>query len=190
MQIQLIMFKADGQRREYTVRKETTVMGRSTECDFQIPLATVSRRHCQLLVKGDEAVIKDLGSSNGTYVNNKRVQDAKLKAGDQLIVGPVTFTVTIDGQPAQVTGVRSAATPAPPQELEGGTLDVEADRVAHAPPAAPAMPSAPLEIQEEVDEIKEENPVNLLEGIGQQQDASDPLSALEAMAQPKKSAKK
>jgi pSer/pThr/pTyr-binding forkhead associated (FHA) protein len=47
-------------------------------------------------------IVRDLGSSNGTFVNDKRVAQAQLNPGDRLTVGPVTFVVQINGEPANI----------------------------------------------------------------------------------------
>lgn len=130
MDAKLVMFKSDGQRREFPLKKQTTTIGRNTDCDFQIPLPVVSRRHCQVTLDGEKLAMRDLGSSNGSFVNSKRVQEATLEAGDQLTIGPVIFTIVINGLPAEVTPVRTVidgAVPAAEQVQEGGTVDVEAE---------------------------------------------------------------
>lgn len=101
MQIVLVMFRSDGQRRSFSIHKATTVIGRREDCDVRIPLGEISRKHCRL-VRGDEGTLRveDAGSSNGTYVNGKRVQQATLAAGDTLQIGPVAFVVQLDGVPA------------------------------------------------------------------------------------------
>jgi pSer/pThr/pTyr-binding forkhead associated (FHA) protein len=131
MNVKLVMFKQDGQRRDFELKKETATLGRNTDCDFQIPLANVSRRHTQLMVKGEKLFVRDLGSSNGTFVNNKRVQEAELNAGDTLVLGPVIFTIVIDGQPDEIKPVRTiveagAAVAAKEPKGDSGTVDVEA----------------------------------------------------------------
>lgn len=102
MKVVLVRFK-DGERREFPVTEETTVLGRRPECDLRIPTNDVSRQHCQLLLTDDELLVKDLGSSNGTYVNGKRIAETKLSAGDRLVVGPVVFVVQVDGEPAKIS---------------------------------------------------------------------------------------
>jgi pSer/pThr/pTyr-binding forkhead associated (FHA) protein len=94
------MFRADGERKSFSITRDVTVMGRREDCDFRIPLGDISRKHCRL-IKEDEALkIEDLGSSNGTYVNGKRVHDTELSPGDTVQIGPVVFVVQLDGQPA------------------------------------------------------------------------------------------
>src|ERR1035437_7263748 len=98
MKVKLVMFKQDGQRRDFELKKESATLGRNTDCDFQIPLAMVSRRHSKLLLKGGKLFVRDLGSSNGTFVNNKRVHETELNAGDTVVLGPVIFTIVIDDE--------------------------------------------------------------------------------------------
>src|SRR5689334_5127369 len=100
MQVVLVMFRPDGQRRSFSVTREVTVIGRREDCDLRIPLGEVSRKHCRLVKDGDALRFEDLGSSNGTFHNGTRVREAELQPGDVLTVGPVSFTVQINGVPA------------------------------------------------------------------------------------------
>jgi hypothetical protein len=63
------------------------VLGRSKECDVQVPDANVSRRHAELRQEGSVWWVVDLDSTNGTEVNGKRVPRAKLADGDTITVG-------------------------------------------------------------------------------------------------------
>jgi predicted component of type VI protein secretion system len=67
-----------------------------------VPAAGVSRQHCELVVAADTVTVRDLDSSNGTYVNGERVEQKTIAAGDQIQVGAVLLTVQIDGQPADL----------------------------------------------------------------------------------------
>ncbi|MGC8551374.1 MAG: FHA domain-containing protein [Phycisphaerae bacterium] len=108
MDVTLVIFKEDGQRREFPLYKESSLVGRSPDCDLQIPLGTVSRRHCEIVRENDSVVLRDVGSSNGTFHNNQRIAEPQtLMAGDHVRIGPVTFTVVIDGEPAQIKPVRT-----------------------------------------------------------------------------------
>jgi pSer/pThr/pTyr-binding forkhead associated (FHA) protein len=100
MQVVLVMFRPEGDRRSFSITRETTVVGRREDCDFRIPLGEISRKHCRLIKDGDALRIEDLGSSNGTYHNGTRVQEATLSPGDTLQIGSVVFVVQIDGVPA------------------------------------------------------------------------------------------
>jgi predicted component of type VI protein secretion system len=100
MGVVMVMFRADGQRRNFSVTRDMTVIGRREDCDLRIPLSDVSRKHCRVIVDGDSLKVEDLGSSNGTYVNGERVQQAELSPGDTLQIGPVVFVLQVDGHPA------------------------------------------------------------------------------------------
>ena len=106
MGISLVMFTEKGERRTFSI-EDKAVVGRTGQADIQIPLAEISRRQCELEVSGDRLTVRDLGSSNGTYVNNRRIQEAALKAGETLTVGPVVFTVVVDGEPARIKAIRT-----------------------------------------------------------------------------------
>jgi pSer/pThr/pTyr-binding forkhead associated (FHA) protein len=69
-------------------------IGRTARADFILDAALVSRVHCRLTAdKSDQLVVDDLGSTNGTLVNGKRVERSLLKAGDVLTVGRVEFSI-------------------------------------------------------------------------------------------------
>ena len=69
-------------------------IGRSTGAEFIVEAALVSRLHCQLSATGDTLHVKDLGSTNGTFVNGKRITSAELQDGDRLAVGRVELKVS------------------------------------------------------------------------------------------------
>ncbi|HUW82730.1 MAG TPA: FHA domain-containing protein [Phycisphaerae bacterium] len=107
MEVKLIMFKESGQQKDFALASEITTVGRKEDCDLRIPLAEVSRKHCQFVLHSDRVVLQDLGSSNGTYVNNKRVAELQLQPGDHVVIGPVVFSVQIDGEPSEMKPVRT-----------------------------------------------------------------------------------
>ena len=69
-------------------------IGRSAGAEFIVDAALVSRLHCQLTATTDRLRVKDLDSTNGTFVNGKRVQNAELHVGDTLSIGRVDLTVS------------------------------------------------------------------------------------------------
>src|SRR5437016_12605236 len=97
MGIVMVMFRPDGQRRSFSITRDMSVIGRREDCDLRIPLSDVSRKHCRMVVSGETIKVEDLGSSNGTYVNGERVQQAELSAGDSLQAGPVISGPQVDG---------------------------------------------------------------------------------------------
>jgi len=72
-------------------------MGRATGADFIIDAALLSRVHCRLEVApSGDLEVRDLKSTNGTFVNDKRVDVAHLKSGDRLRIGRVEFVALRD----------------------------------------------------------------------------------------------
>jgi pSer/pThr/pTyr-binding forkhead associated (FHA) protein len=123
MKVVLIKFKAD-QRRDFPLSAQKTLLGRGTDCSLRVPARDVSRKHCEIEVTAGKAMLRDLGSSNGTFVNGKRVTEAPLQAGDRLTLGPVTFVVQIDGKPASISPADAVAPRAKP---DSGALDLDSD---------------------------------------------------------------
>ncbi len=68
-------------------------VGRATRADFIVDAALVSRLHCRITADDESLEVTDLSSTNGTYVNGKRIERAKLKNGDRLRVGRVELKV-------------------------------------------------------------------------------------------------
>lgn len=115
METSLILVRPGSQKREVPLNRARSVIGRRDDCQIRIPLGSVSRQHCELVSDGKSLSVRDLGSANGTYVNQKKVVEQALKPGDLLAVGPCVFVVRIDGKPAEIdpnAGARGAI-PAP-----------------------------------------------------------------------------
>ncbi len=64
-----------------------TRLGRSTDGEISLDDITVSRRHAEIVRTGQSYVVRDVGSLNGTYVNNSRIDEAPLVQGDELQIG-------------------------------------------------------------------------------------------------------
>ena len=77
----------------FPVRPGENVVGRTHRCDVRLDHRTVSRRHAVLAVAGSHISVRDLGSTNGTFVNGKRVQSGKVTARDSLRFGDVVLDV-------------------------------------------------------------------------------------------------
>jgi pSer/pThr/pTyr-binding forkhead associated (FHA) protein len=74
-------------------------LGRATGADFIVDAALVSRVHCRLTVLPDGTLeVRDLESTNGTYVNGARVERARLQAGDRLGIGRVELVALRDAE--------------------------------------------------------------------------------------------
>lgn len=67
------------------------VIGRGKGSNVTLPHPLVSRQHCELFEAGGKLWVRDLGSLNGTYVNNEKITEMELPPGELLTVGTVTF---------------------------------------------------------------------------------------------------
>ncbi len=84
------------------------VIGRQADCEISIPSDEISRRHARLEVTPNGVRVEDLGSSNGTYVNDKRVENAMLKVGDELRLDTLRFQVTAPGMETPASTAKPA----------------------------------------------------------------------------------
>ena len=174
MQVVLVMFRAEGERRSFSVAKDVTVIGRREDCDLRIPVSEVSRKHCRIL-KDDEGLrVEDLGSSNGTFHNGQRVSGSiDLQPGDSIQVGPVVFVLQVDGNPPDdelapfqeraAHHLDDSAGAAPPEfdgadaNTAGENLELLEDSMAAAAPTVAASPedsAAPLPMAESAGPIE------------------------------------
>jgi hypothetical protein len=77
----------DGSNRNYQLKQGGNVVGRGQDADFRLPDTGVSRRHLEITWDGQSAMLADLGSTNGTTVNNNPVQTWQLADGDVIRIG-------------------------------------------------------------------------------------------------------
>jgi len=70
-----------------TIGPRVVTIGRSSDCDVRIDDANVSRRHAEVRRIGDGYSLVDLGSTNGTEVNGKRIDRQQLRDGDRITMG-------------------------------------------------------------------------------------------------------
>src|SRR5215217_5221567 len=81
---------------------DTFMVGRSEDAQFRLPHDPFfSRHHCLLEIAPPQAFLRDLGSTNGTYVNGLRVDTAYLKSGDRIQAGETVLEVDVTVGPAE-----------------------------------------------------------------------------------------
>ncbi len=105
MEALLVFFKSDGTRKNFSIHPEKRyLIGRQETCQLRMPLASVSREHAAIFFdEEDELVIEDLGSSNGTFVNQERIEGREeLTPGDVVKIGGIPLQVVIDGYPTDL----------------------------------------------------------------------------------------
>lgn len=77
----------------YIIKNGRNRLGRSTDMDFQIQSAGISKDHFEIQMQGDRCLLTDNGSSNGTYLNGVRIKNASLKIGDKLAAHNILMEV-------------------------------------------------------------------------------------------------
>ncbi len=99
----------------------TLTIGRSGDCGIAIPSEEISRQHARVTPAADGLLIEDLGSSNGTYINGKRIQSGLLKPGEELRLDNIRFLLVAPG--AEIpTQARTAAVAATGGKGSGGKV--------------------------------------------------------------------
>jgi len=96
-------------------------VGRSPGNDIVIEHATISSKHCEIALGDGEVTVRDCGSTNGTYINDHPVMEAKLTAGQVLRLGDVDFLVESTDVTIAIPKFE-VVRPAPPVVLTDGSL--------------------------------------------------------------------
>jgi len=141
---------------EIQLKPGLNFLGRGPSNDFKIEDGSVSGSHCQIIVENGAATIKDMGSTNGTFVNRAKVMESRLESGQPLRLGSVDM-IFYTGGPDAVTSVivpppDSQSTPPeppppprPPALKPGGSLRISGfSHSAPEPAAVVATTDAPL----------------------------------------------
>jgi pSer/pThr/pTyr-binding forkhead associated (FHA) protein len=120
----------------------TKVVGRDPHCDIVVGGAHVSRRHAEFTVRGGALWVKDLGSSNGTFINGKKHDEIQLKNGDEVKLDAMTFKVVGPTEPVAADDFEEEAerTQFRPVAGAGKAAPAPAPRP-QASESAPARPS-------------------------------------------------
>jgi hypothetical protein len=123
---------------EIKLKAGANSLGRSPANDVKLDEPSVSGSHCQIVVDGGNALLKDLGSTNGTYVNRAPVKEAALQAGQTLHLGSLEMMFYSDAP-----GYASAAPFATAARLAPGGPALPPPR-AVAPAGVARIPAAPI----------------------------------------------
>jgi predicted component of type VI protein secretion system len=119
------------------LEKAIVLIGRQADCDVSLTLSRkISRKHCCIAQVNNSFVVRDLGSTNGVFLNGNRVQkEAVIAMGDDLVIGDVRFRLQ-----------NEATAPAKKKPAENGTAPAKApdkpvEKKAAAPAARPLRPT-------------------------------------------------
>jgi hypothetical protein len=86
------------------------ILGRSSSCDLRLPHASISRRHARLTRRGEHLFLEDLGSQNGTFLDDERLAGPReLQVGQRIHIGPAVLRLRIPGANARTDRPRRRA---------------------------------------------------------------------------------
>ena len=143
----LVLVHGHGLKPEYPLRDNALSIGRSEQRDVILPDPAASRSHAEIVKIGDDWLLRDFGSVNGTHVNTRRVREHVLQDGDRIRIGSTEFAFEASKAPARPRDEAAARPlpPAPPGPPAPATRPFEtlipADGAAAAPPSAPGPAS-------------------------------------------------
>ncbi len=127
MNYRLIVVRGRSAAQAIPLKDAVTVAGRQEDCQLRISSSQVSRRHCQFFEQKGYLIVKDLGSSNGTMVNGKRINGQRvLDNNDVVNIGPIEFRVEkLETAPPASTAKKPGDTVVPVDDL--GAIPIEGD---------------------------------------------------------------
>ena len=102
LEVILVRVTKNGKTTDVPLSHERTLVGRLDDCHIRVPIAGISRKHCEIVVADGSIMIADLGSSNGTFVNQDKVDSQPLSAGDLISFGGLVFVVKVNGEPGDI----------------------------------------------------------------------------------------
>lgn len=115
--------------------ERAVVIGRTEKCDITIPGTHLSRRHTELRIQGSQLLVKDLGSSNGTFLNDKSITEATAQNGDRLRLDVYTFRLVSPDVDGHKTRVRAS--------IESISTPIERKQVSNEPKRWKTRPTSP-----------------------------------------------
>jgi len=92
----LLLLSAGMTGRTHELKVDKTTIGRVEDNTFQISEPSVSSHHCEVLLRGSDVVVRDLNSTNGTYINGEKVTEKVIKPGQILKLGQIEMRLETD----------------------------------------------------------------------------------------------
>lgn len=144
-QYQLVMKQGPAPGKTFEFTKNEIHIGRDINNEIVINDAEVSRRHCRFKLKGESYTLEDLGSTNGTFVNEQRLSGAHtLRAGEMIRLGDtVILAFEMTGADADATIASAGAPPPPRQQPKPQPAAPPQPQYAGQVPASPAQEAEP-----------------------------------------------
>jgi pSer/pThr/pTyr-binding forkhead associated (FHA) protein len=108
----LVVLSAGLNGRSHELNVDKTTIGRVDDNTFQVADPSVSSHHCEVVLRGTEVVVRDLNSTNGTFINGEKISESVLKVGQTLRLGQIELQLLTEGMPMPTATATSAPAPA------------------------------------------------------------------------------
>src|SRR5215475_14712441 len=92
----LVLLSAGMTGRTHELKVDKTTIGRVEDNTFQIAEPSVSSHHCEVLLRGNDVIVRDLNSTNGTFINGEKVTESPIKPGQILRLGQIEMRLETD----------------------------------------------------------------------------------------------
>src|ERR1039458_1476017 len=112
--VKLVILTQSMSGRACELKVDKTTIGRVEDNTFQISEQSISSHHCEVLLRGSDVVVKDLNSTNGTFIGEEKITESVLKPGQTLRLGKVELRLETGTEGTPTASVPSAA-PTPPR---------------------------------------------------------------------------
>src|SRR4051812_34459017 len=97
--VTLLLTEKGGETKQLNFEKDEVTVGRVQGNDIVLPKGNVSKRHCRVMLQGGKFSVEDLKSTNGTYINGRKIGDVTAVVGtDKIYVGDFVIRVDIPGE--------------------------------------------------------------------------------------------
>lgn len=121
-----LLVKTDGLNAKLIdLRLGANRVGRHPDCDFMIEHPTISSIHCEIVLQNDGVLLRDLESTNGTFVNNEQVREVRLEPGQTVRLGDVELLVESTDAKIEIPQFYNPELPAPPVVRKDGVLECQ-----------------------------------------------------------------
>ncbi|HYE33488.1 MAG TPA: FHA domain-containing protein [Methylomirabilota bacterium] len=128
----VVLSEGHGGRTQEIVADKPTTVGRLEDNTFHLAEGSISSHHAEIFLRGSDVVVKDLNSTNGTYINGEKITEGVLKPGQILRLGSIELKLDGPAPAASASTPTKAKTRVIPgvqaKEFESGGRDVKFDK--------------------------------------------------------------
>src|SRR5262249_31578758 len=108
----LVLLSAGMTGRTHELKVDKTTIGRVEDNTCEIAEPSVSSHHCEILLRGSDVVVRDLNSTNGTFINGEKVSETVIKPGQVLRLGQIEMR--LETEASAPSAAMPSSTPATP----------------------------------------------------------------------------